>query len=341
MNRTRFVTASGRAINVELVDRSTPSGRDALQLTFSASADGSPRKRVVVSFPAFELTVADLAHNGVAPLDDPALVLGILAILRSIEGSEPTDAGRSPNIEIEGDEAVAILARARASDREIRRFVARRMYDVYSRGDLDSKSLFDSYDYALLGGSSADFKRNFQVLSAEGYLTVDGTRFLKDGLTNEIIAMPTAKLIRDVERYGAAKEDVISDHDYASVLAAYPQIGADIEALIAEHRRFALASTGVELMSVFRAASPIVEALAKRVLAASGSTRMHPTLGPVIAELQERALGGPALWSQLNHILKFARDLTLHGSSLPEPVLRIACENAFALAPQLASLLPR
>lgn len=58
-------------------------------------------------------------------------------------------------------------------------------------------------------------------------------------------------------------------------------------------------------------------------------------------DLQSRGVASPALLSQLNHILKFARDLSQHGESLPQAVLRIACENAFELIPQLAALWPR
>ena len=60
----------------------------------------------------------------------------------------------------------------------------------------------------------------------------------------------------------------------------------------------------------------------------------------MIGELVRRRLGSVGLWSQLNHILSFGRELTEHGEELPEPVLRIACENAFELVPQLAALFP-
>jgi hypothetical protein len=54
-----------------------------------------------------------------------------------------------------------------------------------------------------------------------------------------------------------------------------------------------------------------------------------------------RTSGNIATISQLNHVLKFGRDLTQHGAAMPEPVLRIAAQNLFELAPQLAALFPR
>ncbi len=106
-------------------------------------------------------------------------------------------------------------------------------------------------------------------------------------------------------------------------------------------QRYSTAVTHQELESVFRAVAPLVEAVLKQLLKSKGSKHEHSSLGPAIADLHQRGIGGKPLWSQLNHILKFARDLEGHGASLPDPVLRIACENSFGLIPQLAALFPR
>jgi hypothetical protein len=58
----------------------------------------------------------------------------------------------------------------------------------------------------------------------------------------------------------------------------------------------------------------------------------------MIGELQAKNVAGIALISQLDHVLKFGRDLAQHGQAMPLAVLRIACENAFELVPQLAAL---
>ena len=60
----------------------------------------------------------------------------------------------------------------------------------------------------------------------------------------------------------------------------------------------------------------------------------------MISALQQHRIGTRGLLAQLNHILKFGRDLAEHGYAMSEPVLRMACENAFELAPQLGALFP-
>jgi len=129
-------------------------------------------------------------------------------------------------------------------------------------------------------------------------------------------------------------------NEYQARVLAYPGLRAYAESLVIERSRLVVAQSLPELESVFRATAPTIESIARDLLVAHGSARDLSTLGPIIAEIQSRGLGGVPLLSQLNHVLKFGRDLSEHGHSVPEPVLRIACENAFELAPQLGSLFP-
>ena len=133
---------------------------------------------------------------------------------------------------------------------------------------------------------------------------------------------------------------VIAQQDYEATLNNYPLLKTYTEPLLLEYRRYNTAITPGEIISVFRAISPLVENILRDLLHTHGCSRQFPSLGPMISELQQRDLGSVALYSQLNHILKFSRDLAQHGASVSEPVLRIACENAFELVPQLASIFP-
>jgi hypothetical protein len=179
-----------------------------------------------------------------------------------------------------------------------------------------------------------DLLRNVQILAAEEYLN------WSQPLADRIDVIPTAKLIREVERFGCAREDATKEQDLLAAIDAYPDLKAHKATMANEWRRYEIAFTDVELQSVFRSIAPIVEQVAKELLLTRGSTTSHPTLGPVIGELRSRKIGGIALWSQLDHILKFGRDLAQHGSDLPDTVVRIACANAFELLPQLGALFP-
>lgn len=192
---------------------------------------------------------------------------------------------------------------------------------------------FDDMDKLITGNSELDFIRNVQLLEAEGYAIAH----LAMGPTLSGV-QPTAKLVREVERWGGPKDDVSSSVEYEAQIAAYGVLQPRAESLLTEHARFLAARSPAELESVFRATAPIVEAVARDMLRSHGCNRDLSTLGPIISEIQSRGLGGIALVSQLNHVLKFGRDLAEHGHAVSEPVLRIACENAFDLAPQLASL---
>jgi hypothetical protein len=153
-------------------------------------------------------------------------------------------------------------------------------------------------------------------------------------------AKPTAQLIREVERYGAAEGDVESEADFTARLVAQAILSAERPAVLAERRRYELAQAPEDVVSVFRAVMPMVEGIVRRLLRAQGSKKEHGSLGPMIAELAERRIGTLGLWSQLSAVLTNGRDISLHGEELPIAVLRITTETCFELIPQLGLLFP-
>jgi hypothetical protein len=246
----------------------------------------------------------------------------------------PVDEYGNRIVEIRPEDAIAALRPPQQPDRQIRRFIARCVHSAYARGTLREDVILDRIDMDLMGASYRDLIRNCQVLEDEGYLVIGSTS------SAAVSVRPTARLVRDVERYGAAREDVVSERDFLGAVSAYGALRDSLETIQLEYRRYSVALSETELQCVFRAIAPVVESVVKDLLRAHGSTANYATLGPAISDLQARGIGGVSLLSQLNHILKFARDQSQHGASLPVPVLRIACENAFELLPQLAALFP-
>lgn len=236
--------------------------------------------------------------------------LGILAVLENLDGVTdlPADPYGNRQIEVGSEDATRLLNGPKLSDRQIRRFLARRIYDAYSRSSLQSECVIDEFDVTICGATPMDLLRNAQLLEEEGYLRIG------EIAGSQIAIVPRAKLIREVERYGAAREDAAEESDICSALTAYPELKKHETAILLEYRRYAAARTAVELESVFRAIAPVVEEVVKDVLRSAGSAAQHPALGPGINELRQRSMGNVALWAQLSHILKFARP----GSTRPQ-----------------------
>ena len=260
------------------------------------------------------------------------------AILSAVDSK--SDIFNTPSVKcpivLNADNIIELLQRSKISDRELRRYLTRRIYLSYSQATLKDKAHFGDVDHIITGARISDIVRNLQVLEEEGYLELHLTE-----IGGHPIVTPKAKLVREVERFGGPKEDVVTEQDYISALNTYDSISSHRESILGEYRRYTTARTSLELTSVFRGIAPCTESIAREMLIAHGCKRDLSTLGPIIKELHARKLGGVALISQLNHVLKFGRDLTQHGNQLPEPVLRIACENAFQLIPQLASMFPK
>ncbi len=337
MARDRFVTLSGQGLQVVPYREGQVPDSDALGLYYEVTDASGSLSRVCVEFRTPETTDVELHQKRLGSFQNEKSRLAVFAILDGVEENDPALGAPGPvkRIVIEPLVAVELLDRPKAHDRDIRRYIARRVHDMCSRSTLDVPVPFDEDDFRYLGAQYADFVRCAQVLEEEKYLKIYSTGF-PDGLK----VTETARLVRDVERYGAAREDVKSDQDYSATLRAWPRLALHAAALSGERTRYATATSEVELLSVFRATAPIVEAIVRELLTSHGSAKSYAGLGSMIGDLHALKIAPLAILSQLDHVLKFGRDVTEHGHSLPVPVLRIACENAFELPPQLAALFP-
>lgn len=333
--REYFITRGGQTLRLVPYHEERLQGRDALGVYFEVFDAGGTSQLCCVAIDAPILADVFLQNNGLGTLQIAKDAICRFAILDGLEVDASLLDGSASvtTIWVREDQLALLLKRSKWDDRDIRRYIVRRIYDEYSRSTLADSVSFDRVDFAYCGATFQDFLRNTQLLASEQYLTIAfETRDMS------LSATPTAKLVRDVETFGAARGDVASEAGYAASLRLWPNIKPYEEALLAERRRYEAAATGTELLSVFRSTAPIVESLVRDLLANHGSTKSHPTLGPMLGELQAKSIAGIALISQLDHVLKFGRDLAQHGHVMPLAVLRIACENAFELVPQLAAL---
>ena len=303
--------------------------RHWFQITTSASSS-----TLYVGFDSSPTLGTALSQQLGMSFSEIAPQLAQLAVLRQVDQQLPTDRDGVPFVELGFDDAIAAWNPPKSPDRDVRRFLARRVYDFYSRGLLNDPIVIPHLDLRLLGITFTDLLRNAQLLAAEGYWHIASSG--SAGLS----LIPQARLVREVERYGAPKEDAVASRDYIAAVRAYSQLSEHLSTIQLEYDRYSVAATDTELSSVFKAIAPVVEAVSKGLVAAHGSKQSHSTLGPVIADLRARQIGAVSLWSQLDHIVKFGRDLAQHGAALPGSVLRIACETCFELLPQLGSLFP-
>jgi hypothetical protein len=333
MSAEGYVSPAGLLVDLEVVSEGQVLNKDADQVSLRVNLPTGGSLRIEVQFPIPPI----IDHNARAHFSRPfdkafAKDLAILATLRALD-SNPELTHGNHTIEFNADDLYALVSRPRLSDKECRRYIARKLYSAYTAGTLDIIVQFYDMDRLITGNSEVDFIRNVQLLEAEEYAIAH----LAMGPTLSGV-QPTAKLVREVERWGGPKDDVSSSVEYEAQITAYRVLTPCAQPLLTEHARFLAARSPAELESVFRAIAPIVEAVARDMLCSHGCIKDLSTLGPIIGEIQTRGLGGIGLISQLKHVLKFGRDLAEHGHAVSEPVLRIACENAFDLAPQLASL---
>lgn len=336
--REHFLTpASSAATVIRIVGSGAAPNRDAERFSLSVSLTGFDEKLVDVEFTAPALTDKEFQQVKGLPFDDEArAVVAILTVLTEIDQNPDfgTEAGKKQAVEMDAQHVLELIDRPRLTDRELRRYIARRVFEEYSRSTLKINVWFDKLDLLITGATATDFERCCGVLVEEGYLG-----FGAMGAPPSV--EPTAKLVRDVERYGAPKADAVSESDFSADVNAYPPLVNYRESIVEERSRYATALSETELVSVFRAISPTVEAVLRDLLVASGASRTFDNLGQMIAELRRRSIGGPDLWARLNNVHRFGRDLLLHGYGLSDTLVRFACENAFTLLPELASLFPR
>jgi hypothetical protein len=332
----RFVTRSGLAADILFEGEQKAALRDVWECWYTIDTTDGVRERACVELVAPILVGAHLEAKGLGTFEGLKRRLSLLAVLDNLDGlSElPSDPHGNRRIEVDANAAEALLRRPKLSDRELRRFLSRRIYDLYSRHTLSQSFAIDAFDCLIAGASETDLLRNMQVLEEEGYLDIVST---SPGL---VVVRATAKFVREVERYGAPKEDAASGYDLLAALPSYPRLTPWTPTIKLEYGRYSSAQSAIELASVFRALAPTVEAIVKDILVANGVRSAPDKLGPCINALRQHPLGNIGLWSQLSHVLKFGRDLEEHGSPLPEPVLRVACENCFSLILQLGALYP-
>jgi len=331
-------TRAGTPVDLQFVRQYRHPDRDAKVLLYDATTRGENPQRFAVLLLAPPLLDMALRQTQHGSLEEVQEKLGLAAVLDAVDRRSelPLSPNGIPEVEVDVDEALGFFERTRPTDRELRRLIARRCYDSYASGTLESDTNIDATDFFITGARHIDFARNVGLLAAEGYLTIK-----RNDPDVGILLRGTAKLVREVEKYGAPREDASSDRDYAALLSRYPVLSNVRQNVLAEYDRYAVALTAAELESVFRATAPIVESVAREVLQANGCNRTLDTLGPMIQELKNRGLVGNGTITELRYVVKFARDLEQHGTTLPESVLRIACETLFDVLPQLAAAAPR
>lgn len=332
-----LMSPSGSSVNIEFIGSDKHPHRDARRLLYEVTSKAGPTERVLVTAVHPEELVGEVSKMPGGVEGDVCEALALIKIGRTYEtlSIKAVDADNYKHLELTRTDVATLIQPSNVGDRAARRYLARLAYDKYSRSILNRDMRISETDRRVLGISFVDLQRNLEVLEAEGYLEIKTYRAERD-----VLVRPTVLLVREVEKYGAPKEDAVSERDYLASVQAYSRLQAFIPLIEVEYRRYRTSVSRAELESVFRAIAPVVESIAKELAVAHGSSEPG-TLGPAIAELHNRGIGGVGLDTQLNHILKFARDLSLHGVSMPEPVLRMASENAFELVPQLGSLFPR
>ncbi len=147
--------------------------------------------------------------------DDTKRDLSLMAVVDEID--------RNPGFAFTGADAhqvivtpersLTLFRREPISDRGLRRFIARQLYESFARTTLKEDIGFGRIHFLMTGRETTDFVRNLELLEDDEYLIITGRIPLR--------ARPRAKLIREVERYGAAREDVVTTQDYVQSLAAY------------------------------------------------------------------------------------------------------------------------
>ena len=332
-----FISPSGNIFYIEQYYKGHAEGRDAFQNSLSVSSAISEPLKVDVVFPTPKIISDFLDKEFKISFESERDELAVLAVLSEIDSSPNIieNPERKHEILANQDALTKYLKRNKFSDRDMRRYIVRKVYDSYSRKTLYDDVKIEKIDYWITGSEPIDFMRNTQVLDEEEYLRVHDPFAESD-----IIISGRAKLVREFEKYGAARDDVIAKEDYESTLKNYNVLKNSEEAILLEYKRYSNSIGPLETISVFRSIAPIVEQLLRELLKSHDCNKDLPTLGPMISELRQRKLGSAGLYSQINHILKFARDLSQHGNDVPLSVLRIACQNAFELVPQIASLFP-
>lgn len=333
-----WVTPSGTTIAVRSGPEYHQSGDAGVFFDLNVSSTGGNARPITVRVDEPSYINGLRQANGLLPLDQVARgAAALVAGIHAVDGNPDFFASSEPlRLNLDYDQLTPKSVPS-IGNQELRRHIARRLYLTWEHGSFDDFLAFGSMDESLTGAGAQAFLRNLQLLEQEGYVKL--SRTMGTGFSS-FQARPTAQLVREVERYGAARGDVESEADFTARLVAHAVLSAEQPGIMAERRRYELAQAAEEVASVFRAVMPILEGVVRRLLRAHGSTKEHGSLGPMIAELVERKIGTRGLGSQLNAVLTSGRDISLHGEDLPIAVLRIATETCFELFPQLGLHFP-
>ena len=334
-----WVTPSGTTTSVHGGSEYTKPSDAGVYYDINVSSTGGDTRAVTVRIdePAYVNTLR--VGNGLSPIDqETRQTSAMVAAIRAVDSNPNFYVSSDPvRIEIGYDELDETQPLDRISNQDLRRYLVRRLYLSWQDGSFDDSLRFGPMDQTLTGLGPDAFLRNLQLLGQEGYVGLNRT---KGRGFSSFSAQPTALLVREVERYGAAKADVESEADYNARLAAHKALADEYSAIIAERSRYETSQTSDEVESVFRAVMPILEGVVRGLLSARGSQMTHSTLGPMIRDLRNRGIGALGLWSQLSAVQNNARDISLHGEDLPIAVLRLATVCCFELFPQLGKCFP-
>lgn len=335
-----WVTPSGTTVSVQSGREYQKSTDAGVFVDLNVSSTGGAARPITVRVDEPSYVNVLRQANDLPPLDQDARgAAAFVAAIRAVD-SHPDFFASSERLRLNLDYEQLDETRSAPwiGDQALRRYIARRLYLTWEHGSFDDFLVFGRTDKSLIGAGAEAFLRNLQLLEQEGYLELSrtmGTDFAS------FRARPTALLVREVERYGAARGDVESEADFTARLMAQEVLLPEQAGIIGERRRYELAQTAEEVASVFRSVMPMLEGVARRLLRTHGSEKEHGSLGPMIGELRERRIGTRGLWSQLNAVLTGGRDISLHGEELPIAVLRMVTESCFELFPQLGLLFPK
>lgn len=336
MDYGKLVIPSGTTVQVAVEGpRSLLSiGMDGIGYRVFVSSSGGSHTTLDVRFHTPDLTGIARKHQGLEPpTDAERLDAALIAGLRAVD-ADPTlfEVEEPEPISVGSDEFDDLLTTPMIGNRPLRQYIARTLYIEWNENGFDEPIRFRPLDTALTGGDPNDFRKNLQVLAGDGLVTLtarSGAGF--DGFE----AIATSDLIRQVERYGAAQADVERSADYLDRIKLIPTLSDEFDLIALQRSRFDSATSPEEIVSVFRALAPEVEAVVQRLLTADGSEKQHTSLGPMIHDLTHRSVGDLALRSLVSALKTNARDIAQHGGKLPEGVVRIATENCFELLPLL------
>jgi hypothetical protein len=171
--REYFITRSGLRVRLEwdMDDPSPP--RFSRQAAVHIYVEGSPKyERVIIELKDFTKLKVQLASQYQIDLgvEEEYRALVCLAALHAAEKLDtyPRHEGGSVRASFELKDLMPVIQPVRLQDRELRVYLARRIYDEVSRQTLSDPVNIDSLDFAISGAKIDDFVRAAQILEEEG-----------------------------------------------------------------------------------------------------------------------------------------------------------------------------